>query len=436
MSFIQQGLFILSLAIFGFILYKRFGLISKLISLGKKSEESVDSAEAMRRTLLFAFGQKKMFGKPFVGILHFFIYAGFILINIEVLEIVLDGVLGTHRLFAPMLGGLYSILIGFFEFLAITVFIACVVFLVRRNFLKIKRFESTEMTSWPKLDANLILIIEIILVSAILLLGAADQSLQAKGASGYVETGSLYFSSFMTPLFANLDTGMVILLERGLWWIHILGILFFAVYISYSKHLHIFLAFPNTYFASSKPNGQINNMPEITKEVELMMGLSSDQQGNPPESFGAKDVFDLPRKSLLGAFSCTECGRCTEQCPANQTGKKLSPRKIMMDTRDRMEEIGRSGKFERDEKTLIRDYISEEEILACTSCQACVEACPVQINPLEIILELRRYLVMEESKTPQEWTAMMTNIENNFAPWAFPAADRFKWANEFNQQQG
>ncbi len=435
MSIIQQGLFVLVLAGFGWLLFKRVKLISKLISLGKTSSKEVNKSEALSRTLLFAFGQKRMFEKPLVGILHFFIYAGFLLINLEVLEIVLDGVLGTHRVLAPFLGGLYPVLIGFFEFMAVAVLISCLVFLVRRNILKLDRFQSTEMTSWPKLDANLILIIEIVLVSAILFLGAADQSLQVLGSTGYTSTGPFYFSSFLMPVFSGAEEASIIIVERGLWWGHIIGILFFAVYVTYSKHLHIFLAFPNTYYSGSEPSGKIQNMPEITSEVQLMMGLSSEQQGNPPESFGAKDVFDLSRKSLMGAFSCTECGRCTEECPANQTGKKLSPRKIMMDTRDRLEEIGRNGKFERDEKTLIRDYISEEEILACTSCQACVQACPVQINPLEIILELRRYLVMEESKTPQEWTAMMTNIENNFAPWAFPSADRFKWANEFNKEQ-
>ncbi len=435
MSLIPQAIFIIILGIFGFILFRRFSLIAKLIGLGKESPNKVDPSKAFKRMMLFAFGQKQMFDKPVLGILHFFIYAGFILINIEVLEIILDGILGTHRLFAPHLGSLYTFLISFFELMAILVFIACLVFLFRRLFVNVPRFRSAEMTRWPKLDANLILIIEILLVSAILLLDAADQNLQERGVEGYTETGSFFFSAGLSFIFDSFSDRSVLMMERSLWWFHILGIFGFAVYVSYSKHLHIFLAFPNTYYAENDPEGKMNNMPDITREVELMMGMQASSEGDPPESFGAKDVDQLSRLSLLGAFACTECGRCTEQCPANQTGKKLSPRKIMMSTRDRMEDLGKSKNFDKGDKTLVRDYISEEEILACTSCQACVEACPVQINPLEIIFELRRYLVMEESKTPTEWTSMMTNIENNAAPWAFPAAERFSWANELKNTE-
>ncbi len=435
MSLIPQAIFIIILGIFGFILFRRFSLIAKLIGLGKESPNKVDPSKAFKRMMLFAFGQKQMFDKPVLGILHFFIYAGFILINIEVLEIILDGILGTHRLFAPYLGSLYTFLISFFELMAILVFVACLVFLFRRLFVNVPRFHSAEMTKWPKLDANLILIIEILLVSAILLLDAADQNLQGRGIEGYAETGSFFFSAGLSFLFDPFSDGSLVVMERGLWWFHILGIFGFAVYVSYSKHLHIFLAFPNAYYAENDPEGKMNNMPDITREVELMMGMPASSEGDPPESFGAKDVDQLSKLSLLGAFACTECGRCTEQCPANQTGKKLSPRKIMMSTRDRMEDLGKNKDFDKGDKTLIRDYISEEEILACTSCQACVEACPVQINPLEIIFELRRYLVMEESKTPTEWTSMMTNIENNAAPWAFPAAERFSWANELKNTE-
>jgi heterodisulfide reductase subunit C len=435
MSFIPQIAFLFVLLIFSWLIFKRFSIIKRLIGLGKPSSKKIDPSRATKRMLLFAFGQKRMFDKPLVGVFHFIIYMGFILINLEVLEIIIDGILGTHRLFAPLLGGLYPLLIGFFEFLSLGVFLACSIFLVRRNLLRVRRFHQKEMTSWPKLDGNLILLIEILLVSAILFMDAADQEIQARGISGYRQTGVFLFSSFLVPAIRLLGDHSLVILERSLWWFHILGILSFIVYISFSKHLHIFLAFPNTYLSDPGPIGQIENMPDITKEVKIMLGMENQNEGSPPESFGAKDIFDLPSKSLLDAFSCTECGRCTEQCPANQTGKLLSPRKIMMDTRDRMEEIGASGKLERDGKNLIRDYILEEEILACTSCQACIEACPIQINPLSIILELRRYLVMEESKTPQEWTTMMTNIENNSAPWAFPAADRFNWASDLNQNQ-
>lgn len=386
--------------------------------------------------ILVAFGQKKMFKRVVPAFFHLLIYVGFLIINLEVLEFMIDGILGTHRIFAPFLGDFYTFCLNFFEFMAMAVVIACVVFLIRRNFLKTARFWNAEMTAWPRLDANLILIIELLLMAAIFTMNTTDQILQTRDVA-YTSTGKFYLSAQFIPWFQSTPTGNLIIIERLAWWGHIVGILAFSVYITYSKHLHIFMAFPNTYYSNLNPAGKMDNMEEVTKEVKIMLGITAAAEGNatePMARFGAKDVEDLTRFNIMNAYACTECGRCTSECPANLTGKKLSPRKIMMDVRDRAEEIGRSKQIENnspeDGKSLLGDYISKEEIFACTSCNACVEACPINIDPLSIILQLRRYTAMEESSSPTDWNNMFSNIETNFAPWKFAAADRFNWNKE------
>ncbi|HLL96393.1 MAG TPA: 4Fe-4S dicluster domain-containing protein [Spirosoma sp.] len=459
MEIIQQILFIVALAFTAWFLTKRIGLISRAINLGRPEDRTDNAGERMKTMLLVAFGQKKMFTNVLVGVMHFVIYAGFIIINLEILEIILDGVLGTHRLFAPYIPAVYPVLIGVFEVLAFGVLAVCVVFLTRRFVTKVDRLQAgrhRELLGWSIPDATIILTAEIVLMLAFLTWNASDSVLRDRGVGHYNELQGVVpdfvISQYLKPLFGGFSDAGLVAYERASWWLHILGILAFAVYVTYSKHLHIALGFPNVYFSDLQPKGEMQNMPEITKEVQLALGLplttdpdgtqTNDNGDQPAEvgRFGAKDVQDLKWINLMNAYSCTECGRCTAACPANITGKKLSPRKIMMDTRDRLEEIQRgwqtNGPDYRDDKSLLDDYITAEELNACTTCQACVMACPVNINPLDIILQLRRYRVMEESQAPASWNAMFSNIENNMAPWKFSPADRFNWADQVNEPVG
>lgn len=423
--------------IFGIILLAAIALASynawkiiRNIRIGRDEQRRDHPAQRFKTMLLVAFGQKKMFKRPFAALLHLFVYLGFCIINIEMLEIIIDGLFGTHRVFAG-LGASYAFLIAAFEWLALAVLVGCVIFLARRNIARVKRFFGTEMTPWPRTDANFILIAEILLMAAFLTMNAADHKLQLLGAAHYTQAGAFPVSAWLLPLLPDSATALVAI-ERGSWWFHIVGVLVFLNYLPYSKHLHILLAFPNTYFSNLYPKGRFTNMDSVTNEVKAML----DPAHTPTETdmslrFGAKDVQDLTWKNLLEAYTCTECGRCTAVCPANMTGKLLSPRKIMMDTRDRMAEVGenirRNKSFQDDGKSLLDDYITREEIWACTTCNACVEACPVNIDPLAIIVELRRYTVMEGSQAPASLNTMFGNMENNGAPWKYAQADRGNW---------
>ena len=435
MHFVPQILFVAILAIAIWLFTKNILQIRRNIFLGVAEDLSDNKPLRWRNLLLLALGQKKMFKNPLVAVMHLVIYVGFIIINLEVLEIVLDGIAGTHRLFFPFLGSFYTLLINFFEILAVGVITVCVVFLCRRNFFKLKRFISKDLNGWPRSDANYILLAEIILMSLFLTMNAADRALQLQGSTHYHDTGNFIFSGLLASFFEGFSASTLMGIERTCWWIHIIGILAFLNYLPYSKHLHIILAFPNAYYARLPLPGKMTNMPSVQNEVKYMMQPELAPTGDAqPVKFGAKDVFDLSWKNLLDAYSCTECGRCSAACPANLTGKLLSPRKIMMDTRDRLTEAGKNitanGSFKDDGKSLVKDYITVEELRACTTCNACVEECPVSISPLDIIMQLRRSLVMEDSNAPQEWNTMFGNIENNFAPWKFSPDDRDKWVEE------
>ncbi len=435
MQIVQQVLFALCLGAAIWFFSKKVKEIRRNILLGVDEDFSDNTSQRWKNMLLLAFGQKKMFKNPMVAVLHLFVYVGFVIINIEVLEIVLDGLLGTHRLFLPVLGDFYTLLINSFEVLAFLVLAACVIFLIRRNFIKLQRFISKDLNGWPRTDANNILITEIVLMSLFLLMNSTDRALQLNGAEHYHETGNFIVSGLLASSLTGLSNTALMGIERSAWWLHILGILAFLNYLPWSKHLHILLAFPNAWYARLTNTGTMANMTSVQNEVKYMMQPElAPTDATPPAKFGAKDVMDLSWKSLLDAYSCTECGRCSAVCPANTTGKLLSPRKIMMSTRDRLEEVGRNinlnKEYKDDGKTLLNNYITVEELRACTTCNACVEECPVSINPLSIILELRRSLIMEDSNAPGEWNAMFSNVENNFAPWKFSPDERDKWVEE------
>ncbi|MFK7784215.1 MAG: 4Fe-4S dicluster domain-containing protein [Crocinitomicaceae bacterium] len=435
---------IISLAGFGFFAWNMLK-IRQNIKLGRDIDRSDNSGQRWKTMMLVALGQKKMFTRPIPALLHFAIYAAFVITQIELIEIVVDGLSGNHRIFREALGGFYTFMISFIEILSFLALIATIIFLSRRNLLKLPRLNMKEMAGWPKQDANLILIMEIVLVCCIFTMNGADEVLYNRGISHAADLGdgSMGFSlsAFLGPaIFGGINDATLHSLERIGWWGHIAMVFAFLNYLPYSKHLHILFAFPNTYYSNLEAKGRLTNMESVTTEVKLMMDPTADPFAAPaegaaePQRFGAKDATDLTWKNLLDSYSCTECGRCTSSCPANITGKLLSPRKIMMDTRDRIEEIGNNvrkhGKDYDDGKSLLGDYITEEEIWACTSCNACVQECPVNIDPLSIIVDLRRYAVMEESKMPTELTGMLTNIENNGAPWQFSPADRLNWKDE------
>ncbi|SHM37573.1 (Fe-S)-binding protein [Flavobacterium chilense] len=444
MGYLDNILFAILLIIgFGFFAASVKKIIRN-INLGVDVNRKDNSKARWKNMAMIALGQSKMVRRPVAGILHIFVYVGFIIINIELLEIIIDGLFGTHRIFAPYLGVVYDVLIASFEILAILVIFAVTVFWIRRNVIKLKRFINPDLNGFPRSDANYILYFETVLMILFLLMNASDLHLQnvPGGFSHFHKAGSFPVSQFIAPMFNGMSNELVGLLFEAFWWLHIVGILVFMNYLYFSKHLHILLAFPNTYFANLNPEGQFDNLESVTKEVKLMMDPNADpfaaapvDENAAPAKFGASDVQDLNWVQLLNAYTCTECGRCTSSCPANQTGKKLSPRKIMMDTRDRLQEVGKNidankGVFVPDNKTLLNDYITPEELWACTSCNACVEECPVNISPLSIIMDMRRYLVMEQSAAPMSLNAMMTNIENNGAPWQYSQQDRLNWKNE------
>jgi heterodisulfide reductase subunit C len=436
MQYIPNILFVITLvAGIGFFTLNIRKVIRN-IKLGKDVNRSDHSSKRWKNMARIALGQSKMVTRPVSGVLHLIVYVGFIIINVEVLEIILDGIFGTHRVFKPLFGeGIYGFLIGTFEILAFLVFVAVIIFWLRRNAIRIKRFLSKEMKGWPKSDGNLILYFEMVLMTLFIVMNATDISFQEASVGNPI-------SQFVAPWFSLLELETIHLIERSAWWIHITGILVFLNYLYYSKHLHILLAFPNTFYANLNPKGQLSNVASVTKEVQMMMDPNIDPYATPeggeeeevPEKFGASDVMDLNRVQLLNAYTCTECGRCTSACPANLTGKELSPRAIMMKTRDRLEEVGKNIDqnvvIKDDGKQLLNDYITPEELWACTSCNACVEECPINIDPLSIIMEMRRFLVMEQSAAPQELNMMMTNVENNGAMWQYSPMDRLNWKDE------
>ncbi|MEO7979046.1 4Fe-4S dicluster domain-containing protein [Flavobacterium sp.] len=444
MSYLDNILFAI-LLIFGFGFFaSSVKKIIRNINLGVDIDRKDNPQARWANMAMIALGQSKMVKRPVAGILHIVVYAGFIIINIELLEIIIDGLFGTHRIFAEYLGSVYDVLIGSFEILALLVLVAVSAFWIRRNIIRLKRFINPDLKGFPKSDANYILYFEMVLMTLFLLMNASDLHLQnvSGGYSHFIKAGSFPISQFIAPIFNGMSNQLVMLLSEAFWWLHITGILIFMNYLYFSKHLHILLAFPNTYFADLNLKGKFDNLASVTKEVKLMMDPNADpfaaapvDETAVPGKFGASDVQDLNWVQLLNAYTCTECGRCTSACPANITGKKLSPRKIMMDTRDRLQEVGKNidankGVFVPDNKTLLNDYITPEELWACTSCNACVEECPVNISPLSIIMDMRRYLVMEQSAAPMSLNAMMTNIENNGAPWQYNQQDRLNWKNE------
>lgn len=452
---IQQLIFAVALCIAGFFFYKSVKRIWGTIKLGRPTDRTDNKAERWKQVFLIALGQKKMFKRPIPAILHLMVYVSFLIVNIELLEILIDGLFGTHRVFSSILGSFYVPVVNFFEFFAVLVIISCVIFFIRRNIVRLKRFHSAEMGKWPSLDGNLILVFEIVLMVFLLNMNATETALSQKLATPLNSSGGAlslldsfvggafgskgyFFSNLFVPLYEGASVAGLQFAERFYWWAHILGIFAFANYVPYSKHLHIFLAFPTTYYANLEEKGKMENMPVVTNEVKIMMGLAQ-PEGTPEMSkFGAKDVTDLSEVNILNALTCTECGRCTSNCPANITGKELSPRKIMMDVRDRAEELHQFNKTaeegKEDGKSLF-DFVKDQELYACTSCNACTETCPINIDPMSIILELRRYRVMEESKGPNEWTGMYGSLETTFNPWKFPSTDRQNWRDELDDKE-